>query len=239
MKCCIVNADDFGMSRGINRGIIEAHVQGVVTSTSLMVNMPYSEHAAALSREVPHLSVGLHVNFTGEGGPPIVDLTDPAACSAELHRQFQQFQMLMGCLPTHLDSHHNIHRYPRLFSSFLDLAQQYALPLRGCHGARYFPSFYGQWDEETHPEQISVENLTHMLRAEIGDGITEISCHPGYVDPDFHSIYFLEREMELRTLCNPLVRETLQDLNIQLISFRDLKQFRDTNHVSGRAPWLS
>jgi predicted glycoside hydrolase/deacetylase ChbG (UPF0249 family) len=46
MKYCIVNGDDFGASRGINRGIVEAHCHGVLTSTSLMVNMPATEEAA-------------------------------------------------------------------------------------------------------------------------------------------------------------------------------------------------
>ena len=76
MKFCIVNADDFGADIGINRGIAEAHTSGIVTSTSLMVNMPGTEDAVELSRKLPGLGVGLHVNLTNEGGPTVVDLDD-------------------------------------------------------------------------------------------------------------------------------------------------------------------
>ncbi|CAA9578740.1 Cellobiose phosphotransferase system YdjC-like protein [uncultured Synechococcales cyanobacterium] len=222
MKYCIVNGDDFGASRGINRGIVEAYCHGVLTSTSLMVNMPASEEAAILSRGLPELSVGLHVNFTTEDGEPVIDLTAPDKCRTELHRQLERFQDLMGCLPTHLDSHHNIHRSPQLLPHFLDLAQQYRLPLREHSPVHYFPSFYGQWDGETHLEQISVESLVQMLEAEFREGLTELSCHPGYVEPDFLSTYAIEREAELQTLCSSIVKTKLVELQIQLIGFREL-----------------
>lgn len=222
MKYCIVNADDFGLSRGITDGIIDAHQRGVVTSTSLMVNTPHSEDAVVLSRDVPTLSIGLHVNFTGEGSPPLVDLTDPDACRAELHRQFHRFREMTGTLPTHVDSHHNVHRDPLLRDSFLDLANTYNLPLRHEGDVDCFGNFYGQWDGETHPEQISVEMLTHMLETEFSEEITEICCHPGYATADVDSIYFEEREMELRTLCDPRIQQAFVNLDIQLISFREL-----------------
>lgn len=222
MKYCIVNGDDFGASQGINRGIVEAHCYGVLTSTSLMVNMPASEEAAILSRDLPKLSVGLHMNLTNEDGEPVIYLTALDECRAELYRQFERFQELMGGLPTHLDSHHNVHRFPQLLPLFLDLAQQHRLPLREHSQVRYFPSFYGQWDGETHLEQISVESLLQMLETEFWEGFTELSCHPGHVDPDFSSSYSIEREAELQTLCSPLVRTKLAELQIQLIGFREL-----------------
>ena len=222
MKYLIVNADDFGASRGINRGIVEAYRDGILTSTSLMVNMPASEEAALLSREVPDLSIGLHVNFTGEG-EPVVNEKKLADYPAELQHQLDRFQALLGRLPTHLDSHHNIHRDPRLLPHFLEAARQHRLPMREHSPVRYFSRFYGQWDGETHLEQIRVEKLLDMLRTEVHDGFTELSCHPGYVQPDFPSVYAIEREAELRTLCNPLVRDGLAELGIRLIGFRDIK----------------
>ena len=59
----IVNADDFGQSRGINRGITEAHEQGIVTSASLMVRWPAAPEAAAYARSHGSLSLGLHFDF--------------------------------------------------------------------------------------------------------------------------------------------------------------------------------
>ena len=63
VRYLIVNGDDFGMSPPVSRGIIEAHRRGILTSTSLMVNRPAAEEAAALAREAPRLGVGLHLEL--------------------------------------------------------------------------------------------------------------------------------------------------------------------------------
>jgi predicted glycoside hydrolase/deacetylase ChbG (UPF0249 family) len=222
MKYLIVNGDDFGASRGINRGIIEAHRSGILTSTSLIVTTPWSEEAAFLSRGVPALSVGLHVHLD-HGRELATGPMDGDGLRAELERQFFCFEELVGRPPSHLDSHHNTHRDPRLLPHFLDLARQYGLPLREHSPVRYFSKFYGQWGGETHLEQIGVESLVRILDIEILEGITELSCHPGYVDPDFPSSYSAERETEFRTLCDPRIRPVLATRSIQLVNFRDLR----------------
>jgi predicted glycoside hydrolase/deacetylase ChbG (UPF0249 family) len=219
MKYLIVNADDFGASRGINRGILEAHRQGILTSTSLLVDTPSSEEAAALSRTVPDLSVGLHADVRKELNES--NAVWPPDLRAALRRQFARFQELMGRGPTHLDSHHNTHRDARALPYFLELAQEHGLSLREHSPVRYFSKFYGQWKGETHLEQISEQNLARMLAAEIEDGLTELSCHPGYVDPDYSSGYTIEREAELRALCAPRVRRVILDEAIQLVNYRD------------------
>ncbi len=223
MRYLIVNGDDFGASLGVNLGILEAHRRGILTSASLMVNMPGSEAAAQLARAAPELSVGIHVNLTNEGGDPVVDLGDAPGCRDELDRQLARFQDLLGRRPTHVDSHHNVHRRPSLLPLFLDLARRLDLPLREHSRARYFSSFYGQWAGETHLEQVSVGTLRRMLCDEIGEGVTELACHPGYVDPEFASAYCIEREAELRTLCNPAARATVLELGFRLIGFRELE----------------
>jgi predicted glycoside hydrolase/deacetylase ChbG (UPF0249 family) len=67
-----------------------------------------------------------------------------------------------------------------------------------------------------------------MLETEFREGFTELSCHPGYVDPDFPSAYSIERETELQTLCSPIVRSKLAELELQLIGFRELDRFLAT-----------
>ena len=228
MKYLIVNADDFGASSGINRGILEAHRKGILTSTSLMVNMPAAAEAVVLSREAPDLGIGLHVNFTNESEGPVVDIASTEACREELSRQFDQFTALMGRLPTHLDSHHHVHRRSNLLPLFLDLASQYRLPLREHSCVRYFKRFYAQWDDGTHLEWISAENLLRMLDAGLSGRFTELGCHPGYVDPAFHSLYNTEREAELRTLCDPLVRDWLTVSGVSLINFGAVANLAET-----------
>lgn len=224
MRRLIVNADDFGAGRGVNRGIAEAFRDGILTSASLMAEMPGSEEAARLAGALPGLSVGLHAVLTSEGGEPVVDFDDRERCRAELQRQLRRFEQLAGGPPTHLDSHHNVHRDPRLISSFLELATEHALPLREHSQARYLPDFYGQWDGgELHHEQIAAAGLLRLLAARLGPGVTELGCHPGYVSSDFRSSYSEEREIELRTLCDPAVRRAIGELGIALVSFRDLE----------------
>ena len=222
-KYCIVNGDDFGASHGINRGIFEAHHHGILTSTSFMVEMPASLEAARFSRESPEMSVGLHVTLTSEEGAPLIDFDSPNNCRYELERQWDYFLDLMGQPPTHLDAHHNIHRDHRLLPVFLEFAQYQSLPLREHSPVKYFSNFYGQWDGETHPEQISVDQLRKMLHDEVGVGFTEIGCHPGYVDSGFLSTYSCEREMELQTLCDPKIRRFGAELEIEFVNYHDVQ----------------
>jgi predicted glycoside hydrolase/deacetylase ChbG (UPF0249 family) len=224
MKRLIVNADDFGAGRGINRGITEAHRSGIVTSTSLMVDMPGCEEAAWIATTLPRLSVGLHVVLTNEDGSPSIDLGDGERCRAELRRQLHRFERLVGEPPTHLDSHHNVHRDARLLPSFLEVAAKCRLPLREYSPVRYRPDFYGQWDNgETHLELVDTASLVHRL-ANVSPGVTELGCHPGYVASDFRSSYSGEREAELRTLCDPAVRRAIEELGIALVSYRAIAE---------------
>jgi len=221
MKWLIVNGDDFGASGGINRGIIQAHRDGILTSASLLVDRPTSVDAAALARQYPDLSVGLHLELdAGDSEAEVV--------AAQCERQLAGFWELIGERPTHVDSHHAVHHDARVLPHVLALARQARAPTRGHSVARHLGSFYGQWGGATHPEQIGVEGLLRLLDAEVREGVTELSCHPGYVEPDFRSSYLMERELELRTLCDPRVRHAIRDRGIQLIGFRDL-----TAHATG------
>ena len=222
MKYLIVNADDFGASRGINRAILELHELGVVTSTSLMMTMPAAADAVRTARRAPCLGVGLHATLTDEDGTELVDFDDAGLCTHAIQTQIDVFASCLGHLPTHLDTHQNVHRDARLAPIFKEIARRYELPLREHSPARYFSSFYGQWDGDPHPEQIGIDNLLRMLEIELSDGILELSCHPGYTGDDFTSPYDSERELELRTLSDPRLREFLHARDVTLIDFGDV-----------------
>ena len=223
MKYLIVNGDDFGASAGINRGIVEAHCRGILTSTSLLVDSPWSGDAAERARDLPGLSIGLHIDLPERS----TNRSLPDGVAAELERQFFRFKELVGRPPTHIDSHHNVHRAAELLFYFLEFAHEHDLPLREYSGVRYLSSFYGRWSGEQHLEQITVENLLCMLKTQIQVGVTELSCHPGYIDADFKTGYAIERETELRTLCDPRVRRFLIDHEMELISYRELARTRN------------
>jgi predicted glycoside hydrolase/deacetylase ChbG (UPF0249 family) len=219
VRYLVINADDFGACSGVNRGIIEAHRKGVVTSASLMVAMPGSEEAARLARECPALSIGLHVSLPDAQNGSAVDTPDPGACRAALDAQLTRFRKLLDRWPTHLDSHHHIHTRPGLLPHFRELAERCRIPLRECSEVRYCSRFFGQWAGECHPELVSVSGFIRLLETEAGDGVTEFNCHPGCPDPALVSSYAIERELELRTLCDRRVRRFIERSGIALVGF--------------------
>src|SRR5215213_10035396 len=118
----VVNADDLGLSAGINRGIFEAHERGIVTSASLMVRWPAVREGAAYARAHPRLGVGLHLDFAEWAIRDeqwvrlyqVVDLDDVRAVRREVERQIEQFLHVMDAPPTHLDSHQHVHQDVRV-----------------------------------------------------------------------------------------------------------------------------
>lgn len=226
----IVNADDFGLTAGVNRGIIEAHERGIVTSASLMVRHQAGADAAHYARTHPKLSIGLHFE-TGEwrhgaGGwevvRQIVDTGDWAAVRREFERQLAEFERLLGQWPTHLDSHQHVHRKEPALSILLEAARRLRIPLRGCSSTvRYCGDFYGQTSEGApFPEGLWFSRLERLIEA-LPPGWTELGCHPGYAD-ELDSKYLREREEELLILCRAQAREALARNRVHLRSFREI-----------------
>lgn len=150
MKHLILNADDFGYSYGVNYGIIESHLRGVLTSTTLMAGMPGFDHAVSLAKAHPSLGVGVHLTLTC-GRPVLTDhktLTEPNGDfhsqtyyhneeqpldKDEVYREWKaQIEKVLaaGIEPTHLDSHHHVHTFRGLEDVFVRLAREYDLPVR-------------------------------------------------------------------------------------------------------------
>jgi predicted glycoside hydrolase/deacetylase ChbG (UPF0249 family) len=211
----------------LNRGVIEAHEGGIVTSASLMVRWPAAAGAAAYAREHPNLSIGLHVDlgewFYREGAwlpaYEVVPADDPAAVAVEAARQLAAFRRLVGRDPTHLDSHQHVHLRESVRSVLIEVANELAVPLRHYEPRiRYCGDFYGQTGEGLPlREAISVEALTEVF-ASLPPAVTELACHPG-LDDELQSTYRSERVQELRVLCDPRVRATLAAEEIELCSF--------------------
>lgn len=220
-KYLIFNADDFGASTGVNQGILDCHTRGVLTSASLMVTGRAVEEAVSMSRDHPRLAVGLHWDVWGEDEREF-DTSDLDAVKDEFNRQLDRFHSLMGRMPTHIDSHRHAHREPHLFDFFLELVKPLRIPLRGDGSVRFVGGFYGQWEwRVTNLDYIRTPFLLQMLREEVPAGWTEFSCHPGYPTPDYHAVYLMEREVEVQTLTDPVVKRALNDLQIHLRSYAD------------------
>lgn len=229
MKKLIVNADDFGYAHGVNRGIIEAYERGIVTSTSLMINGQATREAVKLAKENPGLGLGLHFVLTDEDARGLrvaqkaIGVVFAKKVGEELNAQFKKFQRLIGKIPDHIDAHHHVHKLPRIYPYFAKITQEYKIPLRDMGKVKFIDKFFGM-NEITGAEEfkrVRIGSLLKILR-ELPDGISELMCHPGYVTPDLKSSYNKHREIELKTLIDPRVKEFIKKENIKLINFSQI-----------------
>ena len=226
-RLLIVNADDFGLSQDVNRGILQAYRDGIVTSASLMVRFAAAQDAVQRAEQI---DLGLHIDL-GEwafrNGQWVslyqrVSLENSQALEAEVYDQLNEFRRLAGKAPTHLDSHQHVHLQEPVLSVARQMADELSVPLRSnTPHIRFCGSFYGQSGRgEPCPEAISVSALTKLLR-DLPPGITELACHPGG-DEQLDSTYARERSLEVQALCNPQVRETIREENIRLCTFAEV-----------------
>jgi hopanoid biosynthesis associated protein HpnK len=152
MKRIIINADDFGLCSCVNEGIVRAHREGVLSSATIMANMPGFAEAVALARDNPALGVGVHLNLLR--GLPLSDpskiapllgpdgrfLVSPRllfgrivsgkakreVLERELRAQIEKV-LRAGIVPSHLDSEKHMHAFPPVFQAVIDLAVDYGI----------------------------------------------------------------------------------------------------------------
>jgi len=149
-KRAIVNADDLGFSEGTTAGILKAHREGIVTSATIVANMPASEAAARHLAEAPELGVGVHLNVSqgrplSKSGQALADEDGLMrhtgagillACTLRpwlLRAVGDEFDAQIrwaldhGIRPTHLDSHRHSHGFPLIFPRVAGLAKRYGI----------------------------------------------------------------------------------------------------------------
>ncbi|NNM87566.1 MAG: ChbG/HpnK family deacetylase [Phycisphaerae bacterium] len=180
----IINADDFGFSPGITDGIVTAHRHGILTSTTLMTNMPDAPRAIALAKENPALGVGIHLGLT-QGRPitrnlrSLVDgrgdfcrglpaLLAKISTSSRARRETQlewaaqiEFALAHNLIPTHLDSHKHIHHWPPLAKITLELSRSYNIGFIRCARETPIPGY------QTTPAYTLLAHLAAKLYPQI------------------------------------------------------------------------
>lgn len=246
----IVNADDFGMTAGVSRGIARAHRAGIVTSATAMVHLPAFEQALASVEGMSGLGLGLHLTFTwgspvaGVGRVPSLLEEDgrfprdkarlaararPEELRIESDAQFARFVKAIGRPPTHLDSHHHAHTLSPVTEAVLDLAAEHGLPIRSQDEAmrrlarsRGLATPDAFLGDAGEEPYWTVERLLDAIRS-LPEGTTEIMCHPGYFDAELaHSRYGRQREGELAALTDPALREALHTAGVALVTYAAL-----------------
>jgi predicted glycoside hydrolase/deacetylase ChbG (UPF0249 family) len=219
VKLLVVNADDLGYDPEIDRGILEAHARGIVSSATAMVDTPFA--AAALGAAPRTLGVGLHA------------VVDPGATTAgaeaELRRQVARFRALRAAEPTHLDSHKHAHASPPVLQAFASVAAELGLPVRALDAAQRVSlrgrgvvvadRFLG--DAALRPAWTA-ERLLEALLA-LGEGVTELMAHPGHAPSHARTSFGAEREVELGALCDPRARAALDRGGVRLCTYAEVR----------------
>jgi predicted glycoside hydrolase/deacetylase ChbG (UPF0249 family) len=246
VRALIVNADDFGLTRGVSAGILTAHRHGIVTSTTVLVTADVDRTQLAQARGAG-LGLGLHLNLTL--GKPVtrarslVDgcgafVRDPRRAAAgadarevrvEAEAQIERFDKLVGRAPTHIDTHHHVGLYAPVRDVVLDVARALGVPVRSqdaaartrarSAGLRTTDHFFGESGPDAY--WSAARTLAH-LRA-LPPGVSEFMCHPGRFDDDLgYSRYGRQREVEMTGLGTPAARAAVAALGIELRHFGHL-----------------
>jgi len=230
----IVNADDFGLSRGVNFAIVDAMQYGIVRSTTLMASGFAFDHAVELGKSNPKLGIGIHLTLTWgypllSGHKTLVDeqgqfhklayveenagSLDPDEIEKEFSAQIERV-LESGIDPTHLDSHHHVHMLKENKKMIKKIAHKYNLPYRGF-GA-FTADFYGK--------ELTAVQLKEIMNAYTGEDVVEIMSHPGYIDAVLYreSSYNLSRVQEYEILTSQEILDFIKENKIELINYGDL-----------------
>jgi chitin disaccharide deacetylase len=232
LKYLIPNADDFGFTRDVNLGIIEAHRHGILTATTLMASGAAFEHAVELARENPELDIGVHLVLVDSVGfPPTIPRLLLSLGRIRIYDQLvRQVRKVLeaGIRPTHLDTHKHTHLLPQVFKAVTRIAEEFQipwvrrrfgpfrlLPTRGSRTTDHFTGF------RMHIDAASLSNLIRHLP----EGTTEFMCHPGLCTDELRAARTRlkeSRRRELDALTSPEVRAALQESAVKLTRYRDL-----------------
>ena len=227
----IVNADDFALTSGISRAIVEAHQKGIVTSTTILGNCDEKllEEAVELSRQNPELGIGAHLVLTTrkpllEDHKTLVDELGNFALNekADLDEVYEEWKAQINRLKehfklTHIDSHHHVHLREELKPIATRLSKEFKLPMRS--DVDNFP-FGIKVDAGFYRDSVSVDYIKEACEKE--KGLLEIMVHPGYADDTFLqeiSSYSLPRQKELEVLCDDSLKEFIKENNIELVNY--------------------
>jgi predicted glycoside hydrolase/deacetylase ChbG (UPF0249 family) len=244
-RLLIVNADDFGFTRDVNEGIVEAHRSGILTATTLMANGPEFDHAVELARRVPSLDIGAHLVLIGGESLARPGRALPASIGQlvkavalgripiyeELDAQVRRIASA-GIAVTHLDTHKHTHLLPQVLDVVARLSVEHAIrwvrrPLNvslltrrlrrsGCLVTDRFEGFAMTGKFHTREMVAFLENAP--------PGLTEFMCHPGYCTAELRSAPTRlkeSRQRELEALIAPETRAAVERSGVRLVNYRN------------------
>jgi predicted glycoside hydrolase/deacetylase ChbG (UPF0249 family) len=241
-KMLIINADDCNLTSQVTAAILKAHENGIVTSTTFLINLPVGPGVVRELLNRKKLGIGLHMNVTlgkpvakpklvksllQQDGrfkkkeqysekklPPVSEILE------EFKAQLLKFTKVFKRLPTHVDVHHHMHDFRPFLEALSAIAQKHGLPVRwtrlltepDVRSAHKDLMTTDHFYGNLDPHTFWTEEVLRHLLFTLPEGTSEIMCHPGWVDDELCSI---------SSLTIPRERE------YQLFSLKELRRYVD------------
>lgn len=252
----VINADDYGLTDGVCDAIDELVAKGAVSNTTMMLCAEGAPDRINKRGSRATLEVaGVHLQLTSgrpiartETVPSLVDgvgrfkdprkyAVDPRDAEKEWRAQIELAKMLIGRNPTHLDSHHGMHRIPELFKVYVRLALEYELPFRGANNelreeitSRSLPgttALVRDWTGSCTGPHALIDKVRKLTDASGGPKIIEVITHPGIPDARLNQVSSLNtaRRCDYESLMELREKDLLSANRLQMVNFKDLYKY--------------
>jgi predicted glycoside hydrolase/deacetylase ChbG (UPF0249 family) len=241
----IINADDLGISPEVNRGIFTAYEKGIVTDSSLLIQGPSAQEAIDIIKKDPAFRVGIHIDLDpllgwrspGKERYPrrkLLTMMNEAEFASKVKKEIQEQTKAFldtGLIPSHIDTHHHVHGFPRIFEILLEV-----MNTDGIGVIRFSKKGYSlleregiplttetaQWMEKMLQERKILyphylfDPLTSFSLKGLPGGVSELMVHPSFGGDPW-------RKKDYEMLMNPHFMDTIRENKIELMSYAELK----------------
>ena len=231
MSKLIVNADDFGYCEAVNYGIISAHRNGIVTSTTIMANMPGFDHAVNLLKENKDIGCGVHMTLVDENGMFHRRINEEVVNKIDLDELYYEFCSQIdrvknaGVEISHLDSHHHVHTIPHFKDVIKSIMDKYNLKIRGGldhkfdYKERVIPCIDSFYDKN-----VDVEFFNNNIEEIKSYDVCDLMTHPAFIDNYLlnSTSYAINRAKEYEILTNKKIKKILNENEIVLTNYKNI-----------------
>lgn len=212
----IINADDFGLSKNFNEGVIYCAERKLITSTTVMIDRTYVDKETII--KIKGLSIGLHLEFK--------DIENIKNIEEAISKQYNKFLKIFGKKPSHIDGHRGCFVYnPKILIEVIKLAKKEGFAIRSDQLAQNKKiKNAGVKTTDSGLMWITYRKPTEIMNSlnRLKDGTYELICHPGYYDPKSNSSLNKERENDIRFLESEKFQNWIKKREVKLINYNQL-----------------
>lgn len=244
MTKLIVNADDIGLSEGVNYGILSAYKNGIVRSTTIMPGMPAFDHAVEILKENPGLGCGVHMTLSlnkpvlnthktiiDENGNFYRRITNDLVSEKfdldEIYKEFcAQIDKVIstGVKVDHLDSHHHVHTLSSLKPVIEKIVNKYKLPIRGGFEDIINYDRVVPMTESFYSDNVTENYFEEFLNELKGYDAIDLMCHPAFIDENLVNAtsYAMQRMKEYSILTSKKVKKYLEENDFEITNYSNI-----------------